>query len=225
MSGGWLGEHFSRLQGEAARIGNQFYDNTLGSLGGWTGNHIFGQHGFLADYTRGLDTMSAGGATGFGPIGMLASEDIGYRQKGSSPGRALGQTGAMQAESIASILGALYGVGYLGAGAASEIGAGSGIASGGEAGATSFLGSGGGATAGSASGSAVANGSLLSSLFGDLKTGYNLYNKGNTLYHLIHPSSGNNAAPTPTYIPPVYDPNNPYLGNATYSGVLGGYGG
>jgi hypothetical protein len=127
MSGGWLGEQFNRVQGEAARIGNQVYDNGLGSLGGWMGDHVFGDKGFLADYTRGLNTMSAGGATGTGILGMLASQKKGYEQEGASSGRALGKVGTMQGESLLAMLAALGGAAY-GAGSA---GASSGLGSGG----------------------------------------------------------------------------------------------
>jgi hypothetical protein len=117
---------FKRLNAEAARIGNQAYDNSLGSLGGWFGKHVWGQGGVLADYTRGLNTMSTGGATGFGPVGMLAAQDEGYRQKGSTPGRALAQTGTMQGESLLAMLAALGGAGAAAAGTGGSAGAGTG---------------------------------------------------------------------------------------------------
>lgn len=143
--GGWLQHHAGQVLGgimnpldaatggrmtkEAGRLGNRLYDDTFGSLGGWAGEHLFGEHGLAGNYTRHLFNMSAGGAIpgGGGYSGYQADYEA-TKERGATPRQALGVVGTNLGTSIASVGGPLVGGGLAGAGVSALGGATSGAA-------------------------------------------------------------------------------------------------
>lgn len=122
-SGGWLTDHFgdivnwatnpldaatgNHMSSFAGRLGGQLYDNTFGNLGGWAGEHLFGDSGIASNYTRHLMNMAAGAAMPGGEAitnGYRADYEN-ARQRGLSPGEANRLLGTNAVTSAAALVG------------------------------------------------------------------------------------------------------------------------